>query len=198
MRTLACLLGRLFTRAANLLDGIVGSSRRRHFLRSVEVKSAFISALSFALKACINAALLYGNTIFALLWVSSVGSWSTVLESPSTAFLASLSTDSLPAMFVWPGTQRMLRQSRLCFFMVLSRKTRNMSVKESPCSQTRSLPVEIGLLFFNVCESAVILSPFECLFVFSVFLCTHANYTFASFFIIFLCLSEIHPILPSS
>ena len=127
---LACLLGRLFTRAANLLDGIVGSSHQRRFLQSVEVKSAFILTLSFALKACINAALLYGNTIFAPLRVSSMGSWSTVLESPSTAFLASLSTDSLPAMFVWPGTQRMLRWSRLCFFIVLSREMRNMSVNE--------------------------------------------------------------------
>jgi len=129
-RALACLLGRLFTRAANLPDGIVGSSRWRHFPRSVEEKSAFISALSFVLKACISAALLCGNTIFTPLRVSIVGSWLTVLESPSAAFLASLSTDSLPAMFEWPGTQRMLRRSRLCFFMVLPREVRNMSVNE--------------------------------------------------------------------
>ena len=109
MRTLACLLGRLFVRVANLLDGIVGSSHWRRFPHSVEVKSALISSLSFVLKDCIMAALLYGRVTGAPRLLSDAGSRSTGLESPWAAFFASLSTDSLPAMLAWPGTQQMAR-----------------------------------------------------------------------------------------
>jgi len=54
---------------------------------------------------------------------------------------------------------------------------------------TRSLPVEIGPLFFDIRESAVIQSSFE------LILCMHADYTFlhSSLFVIFLWFSEIHP-----
>ena len=127
---LACLLGRLFTRAVNLLDGMVGSSRWRCFPRSVEVKSALISALSLALKDCISAALLYGRTAGVLCFLSDVGSCSTGLESPSAAFLASQSMDSFPAMLAWPGTQRMARWGRSCLSSMLLSESVNMSVRE--------------------------------------------------------------------
>ena len=109
MRTLACLLGRLFVRVVNLLDGIVGLNCWRHFPHSVEVKSALILSLSFVLKDCIMATLLYGRVTGAPRLLSDTGSCSTGLESHSVAFFASLSMDLLPAMLAWPGTQRMAR-----------------------------------------------------------------------------------------
>ena len=51
---------------------------------------------------------------------------------PSTAFLASASTALFPAMFVWPGTQRMLRYGRLYFARTLSTKAMKVSVSEWP------------------------------------------------------------------
>ena len=128
--TLACLLGRLFTRVVNLLDGMVGSSRWRRFPRSVEVKSALILALSLVLKDCISAALLYGRTAGVLRFLSDVGSCSTGLESPLAAFLASWSTDSFPAMLAWPGTQWMARWGRSCLSSMLLSESVNMSVRE--------------------------------------------------------------------
>ena len=92
-----------------LVDDIVGLSRWRHFPCLVEVKSALISSLSFVLKDCIMAALLYGRVTGTPCLLSDTGSRSPGLESPSAAFFASLSMDSLPAMLAWPGTQQMVR-----------------------------------------------------------------------------------------
>ena len=130
MSTLACLLERLFVRVANLLDGMVGSSRRRCFPHSVDMKSVLIAALSLVLKDCIRAALLNGRMIGVPRFFSDVGNCFTRLELPSVAFFASLSTDSLPAMLAWPGTQWMARWGRLCFFNAQSRESINVSVRE--------------------------------------------------------------------
>ena len=117
-------------RATNLLDGIVGSSRQRRFPRSVEVKSVLIANLSLELKACISAALLCGRVTHVPRLLSDTGSCLIGLESPSAAFFASLSTDSLPAILAWPGTQRMVRWGRSCLFSTPSRDSMNMSVSE--------------------------------------------------------------------
>ena len=130
MRTLACLLGRLLVKVVNLLGGIVGSSRQRCLPHSVDIKSALISALSLVLKACSKAALLNGRTIGVLCIFREVGKSSTGLELPSAAFFTSLSTDSLPAMSAWPGTQQMAKWGRLCFFSMLLRESINLSVRE--------------------------------------------------------------------
>ena len=51
---------------------------------------------------------------------------------PSMAFLASASTALFPAMFVWHGTQWMLRYGRLCFARTLLTKAMKVSVSEWP------------------------------------------------------------------
>ena len=84
-------------RAANLLDSIVGSSRQRRFLRSVEVKSVLIASLSLELKACIIAALLCGRVTSVPRFLSSAGSRLAGLELPSAAFFAYVSMAWYPA-----------------------------------------------------------------------------------------------------
>lgn len=127
---LVCLLRRLFVRVVNLLDGMVGSSCWRHFPCSVDKKSVLIAALSVVLKDCIRAALLNRRMISVPHFFSDMGNCSTGLELPSVAFFASLSTDSLPAMLAWLGTQQMARWGRLCFFNAWSRESINVSVRE--------------------------------------------------------------------
>lgn len=78
---------------------------QRRFLCSVEVKSVLMAALSLALKDCASVVLLYGSMTGMPSFFNEAGSCSTGLELPSAAFFASLSTDSLPVMLAWPGTQ---------------------------------------------------------------------------------------------
>ena len=144
IRALACLHGRLLIRAANFPEGKVGSVHRERLPQSVEMKSVMISFLSLVLKAWSSTDLLSGSAAGAPLRVSEVGRWFVGLLSPLAAFFASLSTDSFPAMFAWPGTHWMLRWGSLCFLVVLLREVMSMSVIMWPDEELNAIDAQMA------------------------------------------------------